>query len=152
MQETGNVALADFFLLAGSAHQCIPLGRYGRLGLCRQFEFGRDRRGGKGGKVFFAGKEHINHAGTTGAGRPAIAVDVTFGIQRQIEVDDVAHAYNVQSTRAQFSSHQDAGGAVPEFRQGHFPVLLFQSAVVNGVHQSGRSKQLPYPLHLLPRH
>src|SRR6266542_4942561 len=74
-------------------------------------------------------------AGGAGTRRAADAVDVVLGILRQVPVDDVAHALDVQPPRGDVRRDEDGQRAVLEVVQELEPLLL--------IHVPGERPRLP---------
>ena len=85
----------------------------------------------------FAGDESDRDAGGKRASRPTDTVDVIFQLVREVEIDDVRDAVDVDATRGDVSRDQDPDFAVLESLQGTLTLALGAIGVDGGATDTG---------------
>ena len=83
-------------------------------------------------RAFLAGTERHRDSGGAGAGRPADSVHISFRHVRQVVVDDMADARDVDAARGDVSGDENARPARPERIKSAFALAL-RAVAVNGV-------------------
>ena len=91
-----------------------------------------DVRGEPVGSCFGGVEDEVGGASCVPAGCASVAVCEGVGLCGEVVVDDVLHAVDVQSAGGEVGADEDGCGAVAEFVEGAFAVVLFHAAVEGG--------------------
>ena len=86
---------------------------------------------------FLVAAERDRNAGRTGTRRSADAVDIVFGHIRQLEIDDVRHAFHIDPARGDVGGDEHSAAARAETGERAFALRLRFVAVNGGGFDAG---------------
>jgi hypothetical protein len=147
-EETYDVHLVDFILLASANVKGLPFGR-GYLTRTGHFHGSDVREAIKFVEILLGAQYQVGCTCPIPSGRTTISMDVSLVVQRQMVVYDILHIGNVQSASGEIGADKHIGTSALEAKQGSFSVLLFHGTMESTDAEASLVKVLIDTIHSL---